>query len=474
MDKNKLTGEFEIEARWLIDDSKKIQYGVLRYSQSSIVVELPDSDLDFDKKFTKLIGENQKDIISLFNVRVISESNKHLTKTKLLAEYMFIDKNPINSVRNFETNSIYWSTDKLALLLNASVWKSLSKGKGVEYSEIPMKEYKIQSLGATLSIGYSYVTSSQLTPEGLVDTFKTIPYFNIKYSKAKNIIEIKEDVRRICNLICILSGAPQVISTFKYSSTGYDVLGNEIPVNSQFYFNQENPSRKNFQKHHSAYNFEKISENFDIILSNFFENYDGLLPIVQHLRILYSYKNLLESSYIDSITSLEAFHTEYYGADKKITTFTEDIISKLKEKTKKDYKNKNGKEETEKELLLTYINNVKKFTLRERLIELFDETPVKLKGKFKHSKTDFLNTEDRMEFIRKSVKARNNFAHGNSGKIFTFDEMLSATYILSMVSESLLMNKIGMSEEVIVEGVFGTKIYQSFLDSTYDFETPTF
>lgn len=55
MDKNKLTGEFEIEAKWFSDDSKNAEYGILKYSQNSIVVELPDSDMKFDRKFRTVI-----------------------------------------------------------------------------------------------------------------------------------------------------------------------------------------------------------------------------------------------------------------------------------------------------------------------------------------------------------------------------------------------------------------------------------
>lgn len=463
MDKNKLTGEFEIEAKWFSDDSKNAEYGILKYSQNSIVVELPDSDMEFDRKFRTVIGENQKNIISLFNVRVISESNKYLNKTKLLADFMFIDKKAIDSLEDFKIDSIQWSTDNLPLFLNDSAWEGLSEGEGVKYSEIPKREYKIQNLDATISINYSYITKSQITSEGLVNTFKTIPYFSIKYSKVKSILEIKEDVQKICNLICILSGAPQVISTFKYSSTEYDLLGKKMPVKSQFYFSQGIPSQKKYQKIVSAYKFDLIANNFGDILSKYFEEHGKLQAIIQHLTLLISYKNLLESSYVDAITSLEAFHTELYGDDKKITLFTQDIIMKLKAETKEAYKDKKGNEKDEEAILLTYIKKVKKITLKERLVELFDLTPVKLKQNFKHHKINFLIDEDKNEFTRKSVKTRNHLAHGNSQIIFTFDEMLSATYILSMIAECCLMKRIGLDEELITEGIFNTRIYRNYI-----------
>lgn len=463
MDKNKLTGEFEIEAKWFSDDSKNAEYGILKYSQNSIIVELPDSDMEFDRKFRRVIGENQKNIISLFNVRVISGSNKYLNKTKLLAEFMFIDKKPIDSLEDFKIDSIQWSTDNLPLFLNDSVWEGLSEGQGVKYSEIPKREYMIQNLDALISINYSYITNSQITSEGLVNTFKTIPYFSIKYSKVKSILEIKEDVQKICNLICILSGTPQVVSTFKYRSTEYDLLGEKMQVNSQFYFSQGVPSRKNYQKIFSAYKFDLIADNFGEILSKYFDKHRNLKVIIQHLTMLISYENLLESSYVDAITSLEAFHTEFYGDNKEITPFTQDIILKLKTETKEAYKDKKGNEKDEEAILLTYIKNVKKITLKERLVELFNETPVKLKENFKHHKINFLSYEDKNEFTRKSVKTRNHLAHGNSKIIFTFDEMLSATYILSMIAESCLMKRIGLDEELIIKGIFNTKIYSNYL-----------
>lgn len=426
-------------------------------------MELPDSDLEFNRKFKRIIGENQKNIISLFNVRVISESNKYLSKTKLIAEYMFIDKKSIDNVEDFKIDSIQWSTDNLPIFLNDTVWKGLSEGEGVKYSEIPKREYKIQNLDATISINYSYFTNSQITPEGLVNTFKTIPYFSIKYSKVKSILEIKKDVRKICNLICILSGTPQVISTFKYSSIRYDLLGNEMRVNDQFYFSQGAPSRKNYQKFFSAFKFDFIADRFSELLSNYFEEHRKLEAIIQHLTILISYENLLESSYVDAVTSLEAFHTEFYGDNKEITPFTRDIILKLKGEIKEAYKDKKGNEKDEEATLLTYIKNVKKFTLKERLIDLFEETPVKLKEKFKHHETNFLSDEDKKEFARKSVKTRNHLAHGNSQVIFTIDEMLSATYILSMIAESCLMKKIGLDEELITSGILDTNIYRNYI-----------
>lgn len=473
MEKNKLSGEFEIEAKWFSEDFKNAEYGVLKYSQNNIVLELPDSNLEFDREFSKVIGENQKDTISLFNVRVIGESNKQLTKTKLLAEFMFIDKKPIDRLEDFKINSVDWSTDKLPLFLNGSVWKRLNETKGVKYSEIQQKEFKIENLDAILCINYSYVAQSKITPEnGIVDTFKTIPYFTIKYAKVKNILAIKEDMRKICNLICILSGAPQVISTFKYSSTGYDLRDRKMPANGQFYFSQGVSSRKNFQKYSSAYKFEIISEKFGEVLTNYFEKYQELVPIIQHLTTLLSYKNLLESSYVDAITSLEAFHRGFYDDQKEVTSLTKTTINCLKNVVKEAYKDKVGIELKEKEDILLHIKNMNSTTLKERIVEVFEKVPIALKEKFKYHEINFLNDEDIEEFARKSVKTRNHLAHGNSKRIFNKDEMLSATYILSMIAESHLMSKIGLSEDLIVEGIFNTKVYQTFLYSLYDFEPP--
>lgn len=470
MFKNKLNDEFKIDAKWVFPDSEKIEFGTLKYSLNDIIVELPDSGIEFNQQFSTVVGRNQKNVISLYNVKVLRKSNKHLNKTTLIAESMLIDNKKVDDIESLLLDSIIFSTDKLRLFLDKQVWNRLDDRDGIKLSKVPKKDYEIPFINATLTIHYSPSRQSDITAEsGHVIMFKTFSYLEIKYNDSKEILEIKKDVQKICKLLSVLSGAPQIIDTFNFESVGKDLLDAIMPNKAHFYFQQGDISRKNHQKLSSAYKLEDINDVFGIIVSKYLEEYSGLATTIQHLTILISYKNLLESSYIDAVTSLESTHNKFYNDKKEISGLTEQAIVELKEKLKAMYQDSTDDEMNEKEQLILNLKNITRKSLRMKLMEILTDIPMELKKKLKHQDIIFTNDEDVESFVKKAVKTRNNFAHGNSDKVFDIHELYSATYILSMIAEFHLMKKIGIDEDVIIKGITNTKMYENFLDLQYHF-----
>lgn len=474
MSTRRLNSDFSMNAYWTINDSD-YEFGILKYNQGKIIIELPNSEIEFDSTYKKITGSNNRNLFSLFKVRVTKRADKELSMVHLQAEYMFIDNKHIVNLEDFKISSINWTTDRLPLLLHGSVWQNLEDERGIRYSKIPVEEYDIKSLKAKISINFSYSSRSNITPEdGLIDTFKSRPYFTINYEEKKSILDIKEDVRKISNLLTVLTGSPQTIRFFNYQSTTKDLLGNEIPKNGEFYFIQSYPSRKNFQID-SAYSFNNISKKFGEILSVYFEKYDKIANIIIHILLMTSAKNMLEASYIDVVTSLEAFHRDSYNYEKEFSKETENVILKINEYIDENSSDKNKKQRNELNKISYNVDNVRKPTLQDRIADLLKKLPNSLKNKLIYSNMDFCDKKETNKFSEKVAVSRNHLAHGSrkeTTKKFTSTEMLNVTYILTIISEYFLMSTFGLKDEIIIEGIRHKNIYQKFLTDLYDFEQP--
>lgn len=113
--------------------------------------------------------------------------------------------------------------------------------------------------------------------------------------------------------------------------------------------------------------------------------------------------------------------------------------------------------------------------LQERIADLLKKLPDPLKNIILFSGVDFTNEKDTNRFSERIAVSRNYLAHGNrteSIKKLTSSEMINATYILTIISEYFLMSRLGLQDEIIVEGIRHKKIYQRFLTNLYDFEQP--
>lgn len=469
-----LNKDFSINAYWTVNDSD-YEFGILKYTKDKIIVELPNSEIEFDSVYSLINGYNNKNKFSLFNVRVTKSTNKELSMVQLQAEYMLIDSKNISDMYDFKLNSITWTTDRLPLLLGKTSWESLEDERGVKFREVPIEEYNIDSLKAKIIIKYSHSRKSNITPEeGLTDTFKSRPYLTIKYEEKKSILDIKEDIQKITNLITIFTGSPETIRSFNYPSTTKDLVGNDLPINGEFYFIQSTPSRKNFQIN-SAYEFMKISENFGKILSIYFENYEKIANIVIHIVLMTSAKNMLEASYIDVVTSLEAYHRDFYNFKKTYSVVTENMVKKIINLINESSVGENSKQRDEFTKISYNIKNIKNPTLQERIADLLIKSPDTLRNKLNYLDTDFCNKKEINKFSEQVAVSRNHLAHGNRKKNIkklTSSEMITTTYILTIISEYFLMSTIGLEDEFIIEGIRHKKIYQRFLKNLYDFEQP--
>lgn len=474
MNIRQLNKDFSINAYWTVDGID-YEFGILKYTQDRIIVELPDSKIEFDSDYPKITGYNNRNQFSLFNIIVKKSANKELSMVQLQAEYMFIDKKYIPDMYDFKINSITWTTDRLPLLLSDTPWESLEDERGIKYREVPVEEYNIESLKASIIIRYSHSSNSNITPEeGLTDTFKSRPYLTLRYEEKKSILDIRKDVQKITNLITVITGSPQTIQAFNYPSTTKDLVGNELPQNGEFYFIQSIPSRKNLQNN-SAYDFEKLSGHFGTILSVYFEKFENIANISIHILLMTSAKNMLEASYIDVVTSLEAYHRDFYNYEITYSVATENMIMQIDNLIKESSESKNRKQRDEYYKIFYNIMTMRNPILQERIADLLKKLPDPLKNIILFSGVDFTNEKDTNRFSERIAVSRNYLAHGNrteSIKKLTSSEMINATYILTIISEYFLMSRLGLQDEIIVEGIRHKKIYQRFLTNLYDFEQP--
>lgn len=426
--KNKnLLDQFEIDAMWSIDtlDDEGV-FGTLHYSQDKIILEIPNSDMKISTKFNIIYGKNQTRVINLYNVRVIKRYSNQLRNTRLIAEYMIIDTKKIDQLEDFKVQTINFSFDYLPLFFNDNIWDT--KNDIIFEKIIDIQSYRIKNLKATLFVNYKAFKNSGLDArEGLIITLKTVPYLKIKYQQTKNIMDVKKDIFKIKNLLMLFSGAPLMVSGFNFNSGSIDILGNKMPIKGQLYFTQAKSERKQNQLF-SVYNYRDIMNKFDQYTNNFLNKYNKLRPIIQNLTINMSRKNLVETQFYDSITSLEVYHREFIEDESSLTA---------------------------------------------RVKKLFRKLPIELKEHLIFKEQNFTSDKVISNFSYQCSQTRNYHAHGNIERnkdIFIAKELIPVSKILNLVSEYYLMKEIGLEEKIIIYSIKNKKLYQTVLQSQYDFK----
>lgn len=458
-----LTDDFEIHALWTIEDYD-IQgiVGTLSYSQNKILLDLPNIDkLNLSEKVCKVSGETRTKIISLYNLRVIGKYSNTLSHTKFIADCMVVDSKPVESLEDFRLKSVTFAFDYLPLLFNKSNWKSGRETNSIINEETESKLYKINSLNATLTEGYSSSEGSSITSkEGLVITLKTIPYLKIEYSEEQSIMKIKEDVFRIRNLLTILCGEALTLTSFSFDSEDRDIVGNAVPIKGKFYFSQLTVSRE-YKQFMSAYEYNDIINNFSNILTNYFKSYTKLQPIVQNITINTAMKNLAETQFNDAITSLEVYHREFYKEHEETTvekeTTKREILSLIDELHENEY---------ERNELKNIVKEIDRVNLTKRVKQLLKDMPGNLKEEIIFQDLDFSKNKVVSDFAYKCSSTRNYHAHGSKNpknNIYETIDLIHLTKILNLVSEFYLMKQIGLDSEVIIKGLFNKKSHQVVL-----------
>lgn len=466
----RLTNEFEISALWFLNGQSQETFGVLTFHQNRIVLELPNVDMEIGKKVKSAFGTTQTKTVSLFNLQVTGSYDNNLRHTKLIAEYMIIDSEPIEKLEDFKLKSVTFSFDYLSLLFNKSYWENDPENDGIIKTTIKSKDYKIDAIDAKLIEQYGWQEQSKITSEeGLITTLKTHSYLKIEYSKKKSILKIKDDIMKLRNLLTILCGEALTISYISFKSKTVDLKGSPMQGEGRFYFPQIVVERK-MNQITSSYRFDDISESFVTILSNYFEYYKNLQPIVQNLYINVALKSLVEVQFHDAITSLEVYHREFYPEDRKISTTMQNTINEFIEIINLNHENQNEKSE-----LKRMIDGIGKTTLKKRVKRLIIDLPVGLKEKIEFNDLDFTSNSKIDDFAYECANTRNYHAHGSTNSnhnIFESNDLIAVTKILNLVSEYYLMEKIGLEEKVIIKGIQNTKNYQNVLKNEYSFEQP--
>ncbi len=466
----RMNNEFEISALWDLNDHIQKTFGILTFRQDRVVLELPNVNMDIEEKVEIAFGITQRKTISLFNLQVIGSYDDNLRYTKLIAEYMVIDSKPIKKLEEFKLKSVTLSFDYLPLLFNKSYWENNSENDSIIKNTIQSKDYEIDSVNAKLIEQYRWQKQSKITSEeGLVTTLKTHANLEIKYSEKTSILKIQKDIMKLRNLFTLLCGEALTISYISFKSKTVDLRGKAMPYEGRFYFPQIIVERE-MNQITSSYRFNDLREDFDTVLSNYFEFYKKLQPVVQNLYINLALKSLVEVQFHDAITSLEVYHREFYSEDKNISATMQKTINQFIEIVHLNHKNQNEIKE-----LKRMINEVGKTTLKKRVKRLIIDLPTELKEKIVFHNLDFTSNSRIDDFAYKCANTRNHHAHGSTdsnSNIFESNDLIAVTKILNLVSEYYLMKKIGLEERAIIEGIQNTKNYQYVLKNQYSFEQP--
>lgn len=467
----RMTNEFEISALWNLNDSiEETTFGVLTFSQDRVVLILPNIDMEIDEKVESAFGITQTKTISLFNLQVIGNYDNNLRHTKLIAEYMIIDSEPIEKLEEFKLNSVTLSFDYLPLLLSESYWKNDVENDGTIKNPIKSQNYEIDIINAKLIEQYGWQKQSKLTSEeGLVTILKTHANLKIEYSEKTDILKIKKDIMKLRNLLTILCGEALTISYISFKSKTVDLNGNPMPGEGRFYYSQIMVEKK-MNQITSSYRFNDIRENFAEVLSNYFEYYNKLQPVVHNLYINIALKSLVEVQFHDAITSLEVYHREFYSEEKNISETMQNTINQFIKIVDLNHENQGEKKE-----LNRMIDGIGKTTLKNRVKRLIKDLPTELKGKIVFDDLDFTSNSRINDFAYKCANTRNHHAHGSTNSnsnIFESNDLIAVTKILNLVSEYYLMKQIGLEEKIIIRGIQNKKNYQNVLKDLYSFEQP--
>ncbi|WP_162011572.1 HEPN domain-containing protein [Streptococcus sp. S784/96/1] len=259
------------------------------------------------------------------------------------------------------------------------------------------------------------------------------------------------------------------ISFFRFDSSTFDLVGNQMKHMGRIYFYQAK-ERRNVPKVITSYNYQDLVKNFSSILNSYFANYSVYEAVIINLMANLKYNNLVETQYFDPISSVEEVTRLNLDGRRNLSNevlnFRNQVLGLLDEMIT---------DSNDRKLFETALESIDYKSFVCKLKELCKDLPKNLRNKIILKDNPVLKNKDSISrFASKCVATRNYHAHGSidrNNNTFNPEERFYASKILNLITEYYMRNAIGISDEIISSAILQKRIYQSVI-KPYSYQSP--
>lgn len=453
---------FSLKGYWSLsfEDTEKEVAGILRYSEEKIVLELFD-DLDettlSSNEKIRIEGVSIKNYcITLFDCHRISEQ----TSSIKLVDY---------HVGSFTIGNKFIASLKEPLFSNAILctsnmqeWLSYEL---FEYSEMSTKstmtfdrkqlkeklyEYKIPTENIVIKESYHVLKSNSIQSGVNLQGSK---FLQITSNKSLNLEAYMSISRKLISILSLLQGQYENITFIELFFDADELNENTVDERIRYYFRPLKKSRNSPVKY-SNYRFyySEIREQFQSILSLFFEKYEILSEIVQVYIGDIEKNPFVETRFLNSVRSLEIYSRNLSEVAENIDLEIEEARLLLKEVLKKNF--------SDNQKVLKYFSSKIDYKSETNLNARISKTIKLLTPKIKHNlikKENKTMSKSISSFTSYLVQTRNYHTHGDSNKS-KYTTLIEGNYELFIMSkkltliiEFLLLSEVGLDKDFITE-----------------------
>ena len=303
----------------------------------------------------------------------------------------------------------------------------------VNISEYKSTEILIKSENLNFEDVVSYTFS--------YDALNLEQFYKIRLSSAKNekvsLQKCYEASRRIRELVEILSEKPLSFLIIEFLCKKRQ--DNNWPIIKGKYFVQHSRKNIKWDKHKlHKISLNKLDDNFEIIINNWFDKSEKLEFIVRSFTANLHGAPYLEDSFIDSIRNLEVFARNFRG-EQRVDISKEEDINKQKVF---DFIN-NNVDECFKKIFRNRLKYQRQDNdLRKKLLDLFTNAL----GKIENSK---FSEDSISSIVEKLYDSRNYYTHGDEKSkyknlVTDFNEMYELLELCQEVLRLYIFQELGL------------------------------
>jgi len=423
--------KFEYEGIWWLPDKPEKQVsGTLRFTPNEGAI----LDLIGSFKDTKEINK----MLELEIILGISSNGKNITLHKC-----FETKSNVSVPRlltsSFYANEVFVGAHfqksedikfrELSICYSyLDEWVNIS-GFNIQYPdkrEVVIKYKQPEPIQASIGEDCKMFIDFQVTIVQKEASIKQRTYIRIEPSVEKSLEEYWNIMRDIQNFLSLGVTEP----VYPLTITGITEANNS-PVEIYYHSPEISKVPKTLCM---LFTFKDISDRFEILLKNWFENADTLGPVYDlYFGTLYNPRMYLQHQFLSLIQAIEAYHRRKFEGKYLSNDDYEPIYEKFKK-----FINELAIEPSFKEALKSKLKYGNEHSLRKRLKDLFE--------KYKEVVDDFI--EDKDIFVNRVVDTRNYLTHYDKNlmeKAVDGEQLYYVTQQLKIVIVICLLSELGFN-----------------------------
>lgn len=366
-------------------------------------------------------------------------ANKHLNEKKFFIYYLF-ESAHFKDIDNIKFKNITLKMDNISSAIKLPKLKyEFHKEKPLTI--LPTENIIIQIKDCNLKIKANYFDSTQELGNGKIVKVEEETQIIIEYFNEQNVDRIIKDVKIIENLFTFLTGNSNIIEI--YEATEFGNIYMKLPI-----YSTEPNNKRNFQS------ITLNKGNVENIFKKWFDFYE-------YFELYYSIDNTMNAPtlFLTYAQIIEGYHRRSYDGiyveEEKFKKLGQRLYKCIKESKEINDLNITKSEKGKlKEKIHNSINFSYEYSLKDRLIELFNELYQYNKFKEilkKYSDEDGVKAID--EFSKIVKASRNYYTHyGTKEKeVVEGKELIELNNALEIIINLIILRNLGFSKKEINE-----------------------